>query len=159
MIAELNRNDISELRLVADKAKMGGHFDAGTKLHLLLDAYDQQTADNKEVDSLRELIEDTPTYAPRNTLKDNLDAFVSLFERVQDAAERWDDVDDEKPLDETVETLVSRAENGDAELKAQIDNLTEALRDVLRLAIRTVHPDGAAERLAEIRMTADEALS
>lgn len=59
MIAFLNQNDIDNLKLAVDKMKFID-FDAAQKMETLLEAYEQQHADESAYGGLKEAVEGLP---------------------------------------------------------------------------------------------------
>lgn len=66
-------HEVADLRLLADKAKMDGRFDAGQRLHALLDAYE----DREEAGLDREELEDTTGNIEGRSRK--LDALIAAL--------------------------------------------------------------------------------
>jgi DNA invertase Pin-like site-specific DNA recombinase len=115
----LTANLISDLRMSADKAKMEGRFDAGERLHELLDAFeDQETSATvrDDVESDRDDVESD---------RDRLEEALQEIEKLASKAGAYSasrvhvpDVDDMDVID----------------LRAEVTKLRKALEDIHDLA-------------------------
>lgn len=58
---DINPHEIADLRMLADKAKMEGRFEAGQRLHELLNAYEDREDDDVDLDELEGTVDDVET--------------------------------------------------------------------------------------------------
>lgn len=85
MYAFLDQNDIDNLKLAVDKMK-SVDFDAARKMELLLEAYDAQRADDRQIEKYQEAIEALPGWNDADHLQHVNDS-AALMSRALDAAQ------------------------------------------------------------------------
>lgn len=122
----IHPRDIPDLRTLADKAKMEGRFDAGQRLHALLDTYEDHYDGEEEVDTeeLKGAVDDVEKSA------DDLEKHVAALK----GEEPPDEPKNNKPRE--VPSLADRL----AEVDSKLSDANEALEEL-------------AEKQAELRKT------
>lgn len=120
----INPHEVADLRLLADKAKMEGRFDAGQRLHALLNAYEDREDDDVDLDELEGTVDDIET-----NVRD-LEKHVAAMK----GKEPPDEPKNNKPRE--VPSLADRL----AEVDSKLSDANEALEEL-------------AEKQAELRKT------
>lgn len=147
MYAELNQNDIDNLKLAVDKMK-GVDFDAARKMELLLEAYEAQNGDESKLTELQERVEGLPGWDDGDHAS-HVELTAAMLARALDNVQEWRDSKDDEPLDEAVARLVAVADGPNAEA----EKLAKVLSQIVTVADR-----GTSGALAEIRDLALAAL-
>lgn len=102
----ITENDVAELRLTADKAKMTpGMFEQGERLHLLLDVYEYGEKDGEHAQAIEKL------EAERDTLKDEGKELRAALVKIQKLTEGSPDGDQALERLGEIATLASDALN------------------------------------------------
>lgn len=141
MYAFLNQNDIDNLKRAIDKMK-GQDFDAARKMELLVEAYERQHEEDKELDRLKEEIADLPGHDTKLEALENVERVGALLERALENAQEWRDAKDDEPLDDAVARLVKAAEKDDP----RVADLESVLADIIANVDR-----GEPDALSRIR--------
>lgn len=121
-------SEIPDLRLLADKAKMDGRFDAGQRLHALLDAYEDHHGDGVDLDEIEGTVDDVEVNV--RTLGEHVVALKG--EEPPDGPKKGES----KNKSREVPSLADRL----AEVDAKLSGANEALEELV-------------ERQAELRKT------
>jgi hypothetical protein len=148
MIAELNQNDIDNLKLAIDKMK-SVDFDAARKMELLLEAYEKQGGGESDIECIEEAIETLPGWKRGTAHSQHVEDTAAMLDRAIDSIQAWRDSNDDEPLDDAVARLVQIAEGPNVE--------TERLAEVLDKIVAVVDR-GESDALIAVRNLAAEAL-
>lgn len=137
MYATLNRNDIDILKLAVDKMK-SVDFDAARKMELMLEAYEKQESDEKEIERYQEAIEGLPGWSGGRH-DAHVEFTAGMLGRALENVQKWRDSKDDEPLDEAAERLVKRVGHLESKLAEIIDTVDaggpDALTEVRNLAV------------------------